>query len=414
MKRMLLLLVFLFSPSLVQADRFSLSGYIEVGRSSTAEDYIEEDSDEDYAYYNYHFEFEHKTSNRLIYDARIFIYNKDYETVNALDNISRIFKTGWHYYIRKLKGKSVKLDLKLKYKEKRYDNAPRSEYDQIRAAPTLTFKKNDIYTVNVAAGIDNCDYLEAGEKDQLKIFGKVGGNRYFLEKKLMLVSSYKIETTKQKKINRERTKHDLLGGLDYIFNLPGIYKITIRTSWGQRDTKEEEQRDEDYDYEYWRYYIKTEHKISLKLETNLKCQYFNKNYNSANLDHTGFYIRNQWDYEILDDRKQRFWLEFEAEYKDLDYAQESGNSYRKEMLKTAASYQKKKNWKVSGALEGNFYDYYDSSKDKERYYLRLSGEKLFVDGDLKLSLDLKYRFTDYNQKGDTEQEAARVTFSYRF
>lgn len=292
-------------PSLAQADDFTVSGYSEVGRRPTAEDYEEEDTDEDYTYQNYHLKLEQKISDRLSYDISSFIYDKDYKSKDSLDNISRIFKTSWSYYIRKLKEESLELDFRLNYKEKRYDNTPRSEYDQIRFAPTLTFKKKDLYTIDLTAGIDNYDYLEPGEKNQLKLFTRAGGKRYLLEKKLMLTGSYKLENTEQEKIDRKRTKQEIMGGFDYLFDLPWLYKITTRTGWGQRDTKEDWDRDEDFDYEYWRYYTKTEHRINPKLKTDLKYQYFKKDYVIADLDHRGFYIQNGWDYEILDDEKQR-------------------------------------------------------------------------------------------------------------
>ncbi len=290
-----------------KVEDFVFSGYTEVGKRSTAEDYEEEDTDDDYTYRNFHLKFKQEVSERLSYDISSFIYDKDYNSKDSLNNISRIFKTNWSYYLKKLKPEgsglasdsqshkpegrglasdwpqghglasygqshsqshkeeSLKLDFRLEYKEKRYDNAPIREYDQIRVAPTLTFKKKDIYTVNLTAGINNFNYLEAGEKDQLKIFGELGGKRYLLEKKLMLTSAYKIETTEQKKINRQRLKHNLMGGFDYIFGAPLVYEITTRASWGKKDTKEEEERDEDYDYEYWRYLAKTEHRINPKL-----------------------------------------------------------------------------------------------------------------------------------------------------
>ena len=286
-------------------------------------------------------------------------------------------------------------------------------------------KKKDFYTVDLTVGFDNYDYLEAGEKDQLKIFGKIGADGYFLEKKLMLTSSYKIEQQEQKKVDSKKTKHEVMGGFDYVFELPLVYKITTRAGWGERDTKEEEERDEDYDYEYWRYYTKTEHSINPRLKTNLKYQYFKKDYVTADLNHRGFYIQNGWDYEVLNDEKQRIWFDFALEHKDVDYTQKSDNDYQKETLKLKASYKRKKNWEVSAALEGNSYDFFlpsgvpqnagnDSSNDKKRYYAKLSGEKLFLDGDLVLSLDLKYRYTDYEQKDDTEQEAVRAAFKYKF
>ncbi|MDP3732279.1 MAG: hypothetical protein Q8R31_04540 [Candidatus Omnitrophota bacterium] len=425
-----------------KGDDFVLIGYTEVGKRSTAEDYEEEGTDDDYAYQNYHLKLEQEVSDRLSYDISSFIYKKDYKSRDSLDNISRLFKTNWSYYLRKLKPAGsgwasdspshkedfLKLDFKLRYKEKRYKNTPGSEYDQINAAPTLTFKKKDLYAVDLTAGIDNYDYLALGQKDQLKIFSSLGGDRYFLGKKLMLTSAYKIETLEQKITNRKRTKQEVMGGFDYLFDLPWLYKpagsglasdsqshkITTRAGWGQRDTKEDEERDEDFDYEYWSYYTKTEHRINPKLKTDLKYQYFKKDYVGSDLDHRGFYIQNGWDYEILDDEKQRWGLEFNIEHKDVDYTLKTGNNYKKETAELKANYQRKKNWKTSVSLEENFYDFDDSSNDKKRTYVKLSGEKLFFEGDLVLSLDLKYRYTDYEQKEDKEQEAVRIAFKYRF
>ncbi len=413
-KALFVIIGILVLPSLARADDFTLSGYTEIGKRSTSEDYEEEDTDEDYTYQNYHLKLEQKISDRLSYDVSSFVYDKDYKGRDSLDNISRIFKTNWSYYLKKLKEESLELDFKVKYKEKRYNNTPANEYNEIRAVPTLTFKKKDIYTIDLALGIDNFDYLAEGQKDQFKVFTQLGGKRYLLEKKLMLTGSYKLENTEQEKINRKRTKQEILGGFDYIFELPWIYKIANRLEWGQRDTKEEEERDEDFDYEYWRYYTKTEHRLSPKLKTDLKYQYFKKDYISADLDHRGFYIQNSWDYEILDDEKQRMGFDFGLEHKDVKYELKSGNDYQKETVEVKLSYQRKKNYKLQAALEENFYDFDDSSNDKKRTYVKLGLEKLFLEGDLVLSLDLKYRYTDYEQKDDSRTEAVRLAFKYKF
>ncbi len=395
---------------LPRRQRGLLTGYTEVGERSTAENYQEEDTDDDYTYHNYHLKFEQEISDRTSYDISSFIYNKDYKSKDSLDNISRVFKTNWDYNIKK---DSLKLDFALKYKEKRYNNTPSSEYDQRTASPKITFRKKDLYTASITAGIDNFNYLERDEKDQFKIFGKVEGDRYLLDKKLMLTSYYRIENTEQKEINRKRTKHNLNGGFDYIFELLWVYEIIARADWGQRDTKEED-KDEDYDYEYRDYYAKTNHRISQKLETNLKYNYFMKDYLIADLDHRGFYIHQEWNYEVLNDEKQRFWLDFDAEHKDVDYISKTGNHYKKETAEIKATYRAKKIWKTSASIEGNFYDYDDSNNDKKRYYVKLSGEKLFLENSLTLSLDLKYRYTDYAQKDDIGHEAVRIAFKYGF
>ncbi len=142
MGTLFLIIGLLALPSLAWADLspdFVLSGYTEIGRRSTAEDYEEEDTDDDYTYRNFHLKFKQEVSDRLSYDISSFIYDKDYKSKDYLDNISRLFKTNWSYYLKKLKPDSLKLDFRLEYKEKRYDNAPIREYDQIRIAPIFPF-----------------------------------------------------------------------------------------------------------------------------------------------------------------------------------------------------------------------------------------------------------------------------------
>ncbi len=428
--------VFLVFSSLAEASDFAFSGYTELGKRSTADDYDEEDTDDEYNYQNYHLKLKQDISDELTYDISSFIYDKNYKSQDSLDSLTRIFKTNWSYYFKK---ESLKTDFKLQYKEKRYKNTPTSEYDQIRLEPSLRLK-DELYAFNLACGIDNYNYLDAGQKDQFKYFGKIGAGRFFLDRKLMLTSDYKIEEAEQDKANlpdrsqagRKKTKHEVTGGIDYLFELPLLYKITNRVSWGQRDTKDDDDRDVDYDYEYWRYYTKTEHKINLKLKTSLKYQFFKKDYVSADLDNRGFYIQNGWDYEVLDDKNQRLLCEFELEHKDVAYGLKNDNDYLKETVGIEASYQRKKNaegsasrsdtaqsysirgWKASAGFESNFYDFNDPVNDKKRYYTKLSFEKLFLKEDLSLGIDFKYRYTDYEQKDDTKEEAIKISLEYRF
>ena len=92
-----LIIGLLVLPSFARSDDFTLSGYTEAGKRSTAEDYEEEDTDDDYTYRNYHLKFGQEISDRLSYDISSFIYEKDYKSKDSLDNISRLFKTNWSY-----------------------------------------------------------------------------------------------------------------------------------------------------------------------------------------------------------------------------------------------------------------------------------------------------------------------------
>ena len=398
----------------VKAEDFVFSGYGEAGRRSQAEDFAEEDTDEDYSYQNYHLKLEQRISERLNYDVSSFVYRKDYKARDSLDNVSRIFKAGLAYDLKRFEQELIRFDFKLKSRQRRYKNSPASEYDEIGLVPGLIFEEKDNYRIDVTLGVDNFDYLAEGEKDQFKTLAGLGGRKHFLEERLILISSYKIERQNQEKANRKKTKQEVEGGFDYEFELPWIYQLASRLSWGQRDTKDEEDRDEDIDFEFWQFYAQSEHRINPKLKTRLKYQYFAKDYINADIDHWGFYLQNNWDYEVLDNQRQRLWLAFSAEHKELKYNLKPGNDYQKETLEAKISYKRKKNWQSSMGWEENLYYFSAKNNDKNRSYLKLSAEKLFQGGDLVLSVDFKYRYTDYAQKEDNQEEAIRLGFKYRF
>jgi len=404
----------MLSPSLSLADDYSLSGYFEAGKRSQAEDFEEEDEDREYIYQNYHLSLNHKLSDRLSYKIGSFIYDRDYKSSDSLDNISKIFKAKGSYYLNKQKKGSLKIDIKLKYKEKRYRDTPSREYDQIMFSPKFTYDNKASHRINLSAGVNNYDYLSAKANDQLKFFSKLEATKYLLDRKLALISSYKLETTGHKRANRRKNKNDFMFGFDYMSDFLCIYKIAARAKLGQRDTKDDDERDEDFDYKYRQFYVKTENRITSKLKNSLKYQYFKKDYLTADLDHSGFYILSRWRYKMLDDKTQGLYFNLTAKHKDVNYNLKSGSDYKKETLGIKGTYKRKRDWKTSAALQGNFYDYEDSIKDKNRYYTRLSFEKLLLGKDLRFSLNFKYKYTDNKHANNTEEKSVRVASQYRF
>ncbi|MDD5773292.1 MAG: hypothetical protein PHX78_07525, partial [bacterium] len=355
-----------------------ISSFSETGKRSTADDYEEEDSDADYTFSNYQVKFEQDLSERVGYDLSSFTYIKDYDSSDALDNKSRIFKTNWFYYIEKQKERSLKFDLKILYKEKGYYDSPEREFSQFMVEPSLKFKKEGLYAINLLTGFNKYDYVTADQNDQSKYSGKLDGYKYFLEKRLTLSGGYGIEHLNHKQTDRDRTKHNLMTGIDYVFARKFIYKVETKFKWGKRDTKDDDDRDEDSDYTYRQYNVKTIHKISNKLITDLQYDYFIKDYNVIDLDHKGFYIANGYNYEILEDALQRAWLNFDIGRKDTRYSEITGNDYRKIIADLQMNYNRKKNWNTSLGVESSFYKYDDPANDKKRYYAKLSVEKLFV------------------------------------
>ncbi len=310
--------------------------------------------------------------------------------------------------------KIFKLDIKLKYKEKRYRDSPSDEYDQVKFSSGLTYTKKDSYTINVSAGINNYDYLAVNGSDHLKFFSKLGGKRYFWDNSLMLTSSLKFETAADQRADRRKNKNDVMAGFDYTPRLPVVYKIMARAWFGQRDTKDNDERDEDFDYKYSRFYVKTAHRVAPALLTDIKFQHFKKDYLTAKLDHTGFYVRSHWKYKVLTGTVQTLSFSLTARYKEVEYSLQPDNDYNKTTLGIKGVFNRKKNWKTSASLESSFYDFNDSEKDKNRYYIRLTFEKSFLLKPLTLSVNTKYKYTDHKHANNTEEKSVRLAFKYKF
>ncbi len=401
-------------PLFCSAADLTLSGYVETGDRSQAEDLEEEESDREYRFQNYHVKFTHKPSGPLSYEVSSFIYDRDYRSQDSLDNISRIFKAGGSYYLKKLKNNSLKLSLKLKYKEKRYRDSPSKEYDQVMLVPKLTYTEKDSHAINLAAGVNNYDYTGTGTKDQLRFFSRLGAKKYLLKKKLLLASSYKFEATTHRNAGRQKNKNDLMLGFEYLFKNQLIHKIAVRAELGQRDTKDDDARDEDFDYKHRRFHLRTESRLTKKIQTGLKFQYFKKDYLTADLDHSGFYVLGRWKYIVISDADKTFYFNSYSERKDVHYSVKQAGDYIKHSLRIKATYNKKKNWKTSASLQGSFYDYEDKNRNRNRYYARYLFEKMLFKRVLRLTLNLKYKYTDNRQAADTEEQAARLAFKYSF
>jgi hypothetical protein len=409
----LIICIILF-PALSPADNFSLSGFIETGRRSQAEDFEEEEDDSEYTFSNYHIKIKHNFSELLRYEIGTFFRDKDYETDNALDNTSRILNAGGSYNFNTQGRKNLKLDLKVKYKEKRYENTPSNEYDQISFAPRVTYSRRDLYTIYINTGINNYHYLKADDKDQFKLYSKLGARRHFSGRDLTVVSSYRFETTAETRQDRRKNKNDFMAGIDYKAETPLIQKITSRVKFGQRDTKDDDLRDEDFDYTYGQFYLKTDHRIHARVKTALKYSYFKKDYLTADLDHSGFSIRNTWRYRIFSGRVTEFYANLSIIHKYVDYTLKSGSDYEKDTLEIRGTYRKKNDWKASLSLKGSLYDHEDSGRDRDRYYAVLALEKPFMENELVLFIKAKYKYTDNRRESDTEEKSARLAFLYTF
>ena len=409
-----LLVLVLLLPAFVYAGDSEVKTYMETGKRSTDEDFEEATVGEDYKYQKYYFKFKQQVSDVLRYTFISQVYDKDYNEREDLDNQTRTLQNNWTKYLKDNKEETLKLDVKLKYKQKRYSSSPISQYDQTQVSTGLTYKQKKNYTLNFEAGLKDINYIASGQKDVFSFFGKLGLKKYFLDKKIKWINRAKIEKSARTRNSRDRTKSDLTSGLDYKPDLAWLKKIVVRSKFAERNTKSEEDRDDDLDYDYWQHYIKSTHKLSESLQTSLKYQYFKRDYLASNLDNRGYYIQNTWRYDFLKSSEKSLYSNITLQHKRVDYSLTPEYDYKVDSFDIKGVYDLKKNWKFTGSLQTDFYNYQRSTSDKKAYYAKLGIEKAFLDDNLKLILDLKYKYSDYKQQNNKSFDGARLTVQYEF
>lgn len=410
----LLLFNILSANNHAHASNYETSAYVEHGRRSTSEDFEEAASDDDYRYEKYNFKFKHQINDLLRYDFTSHVYDKDYEDREGLDNITRLVKNNWVNYLKKDKTESLKFDVKLKYKQKRYCSTPASEYNETQAQTGITYNRKENYKLSFFAGIKDTSYIAPTEKDQFSYFGKLGFDKYLLNKKLILINKAKIERTNREKNDRDRTKYDLTTGFDYNANQTLIKKIILRTNRARRNTKSEEDRDDDSDYEHWKHYIKTIHKLSNVLQTTVKYQYFKRDYIDTNDDNHGYYLQNTWRYDLIKESQKNFYTALSAKYKTVNYSLKSGYDYDVYSYDIKGVYDLKKNIKFTAALQTDIYDYVNPTNYKKEYYAKFGIEKHLMQNQLTAALNFKYKYTNYKENNNKSRETIRLSFKYKF
>ena len=395
------------------ADTLITTAFIETGSKSTADIFEEEDDDSDFSYDKYYSKIDYK-EDRLRCLLSYLSSDKDYSNKDTLDNRTDTIHTDLSYLFKKTKEDTVKLNIDLKYRERRYANSQTNNYDQFNPMLELAFKEKDIWSLALSTGLSDYHYPEAQDKDQLKRIGKIEVTRFIVPGTLETIASYRREESDRIQAGKDTLKDISILGFDYKVPIPYIRLIRFRIENGERDTKDEEERDEDLDYSYQRWYVTTQGVFSSRFSSTLKYQHWSKDYLTQDIDHRAFYITSNSRYDLINKNAMRIYLNLELEHKETDYTINDLLSYDKDSLETRATY-KRDSWKHSLGVRTDHYDYpQDPSSNRDTYYTKMSIEKEFNKGDSTLSIDLKYKLKDFDTDSDTEQDSIRLTFEQRF
>lgn len=384
-------------PGMALAEDLTFSGYAETGARATDESEYDLELNDNYVYHNYHAKVAQSLSEKFGYDVGSFLYKKNYEELNFLNNDSRVLNTGIFYWF----GSALKLDLDMKYRRKRYEDNTAGDYDQVMVAPGITWKMADKSSVGVTAGINNYNYIN--REDETKRFIRVRGTKYLLEDKLTLSGGIRLEQMDERHQDRYRTQNKADLGLKYKVDMSWIESVSLKAEKGRGDTKDED-NDLDLDYRYWQGSVKTWHTLTGEIKTDLGYEYMKKDYLLANNDFQEFSISNGWNYE---------WLSLDLKHKEVAYFDRVNSNYRRETLGVGARYAKRMDWNARAGVEGNYYRYENGVNDKDRYYMTAGGEKVLT-SQVRLGVELKWRVTDNRNSADKKDAGVRVTGEWKY
>lgn len=384
------------------------------GERSQAEDFEEEQDDRQYSFRHYHGALTHAPSDRVQYRIGIYLFRKDYTADDGSDSRTRLLDAKGRYRLSRNGPGFSRIDVKLKYKEKRFTDNPSGDYEQIFFSPLLTVRQKDRYAVTVAGGLNHYDYRKAEKSDQLKLFVRFGLRRTMLGGKLLLSVADRLEVTSQRLINRRKNKHDLSLRADLKISRSYAEKVSAGLKAGYGDTKDDDGRDEDFDYRYGTLFLSSVHRISKVLNSRLKVQYFEKDYLTGDLDHNGYSILNSWKSTFPAGVSRVFSVRVTAIHKEVNYTVKNERDYTKDTLGVTGALREKKRWKASCSFDWNGYNFTGPDKDRTRYIAKLFLEKYFLLRALIVSVTLKYKYTDNRKAIDEAEQSVRIAVTRRF
>jgi len=408
----LLLFCYCLQGSQLQAQAVTFLGETEFGRKSTSEE--TEAQEDEVSVSRYSTEVDFRANEKFSVETKAAYWEKDYRSLNELDNITRVYGLSPSLLLFRKESHALRVRLRVNRREKRYLEQPSLSFNQHTFQPTLLLEKRKDYSLSLGLGWNDYHYLADVGKDQTIFYQETNVKKTLLEERLDLKSSYRIEMNNFERAGKEKIKHEVSAGGSYQFYQPWLESIQLSGSFGKRDSKEMEGRDEDVDFSFWEYSLKSQHAVSANLMGTLHTSNFENDFRTNRFDSNGWESGTDLDYLLIKTDMEKLRLEFEGNYKTVKYPVDSNSSYQRMTLKVGSFYQRKKDWKAALGYEANLYHFNLSSNDKARHLLFTEGGHWFMEEKLYLSLLLDYQLTHRSVGGDDSTASLTASFRYHF
>jgi len=405
----------LLCPNSGYAFEPALSGFFEAGNRSTIEA-IEAKSTLAYDYAKYYLRYKYPIKKPLNLTLVYNSYAKKYEDRKELDNDTISIKSYWDYSFFARKDSSLKFDVDLGWREKRYKEKDRYTNSQWLLKLKSTYRIEDLWSVSGEMGYKDYDYFLSEGKDRREFSERVEGKKYFYDRRLQFLALLNFRQTdfdSQPDTNQFIYRLGVKVRPEFRF----LSEMAGRIEEGKKYTDEdvEEEQEGDYYFKYRRWWLKTEHPVLERMYTVLKYTDYNKDYTATNYDYSSYEIENQWRYIFLKNPVKRLSLVFAYLHRETDYSQMKISSYDKDSVEMGAQYSWRNNWKALLKFGVGFYNYIiGREKDKKTYSIGIQFEKEIIARKLALATEYKWKLKDYELKPNVTQNAGRVSIDYKF
>jgi len=383
--------------------------------SRTATEYTEDrDVSGNLEYQRYDLRFDQELDKTTKYYFAYEQYHKDYSALDNFDSTSYEYHGGFAHTFENVRSGALKLDMDIGLREKDYRTADPSDYARSSADLGLDYKYGDSWDLYWRNGFVNYEYLNA-DGDQLKLYTKLGGKLWLVDKRLELGSSYKYEGISQHDPSLDRSEHIVNTISSYKFNLPYLNKVSALYEFGRNDTRDDdEDRDDVLTFKYTRWYVSSEHPILKNLDTAFKYGENIRGYDTSPNNYHTWYAENKTNLNIFEDKAIKVVLSTQLEHRDGAYVSVDALKYRKDVAGTRLSFKVKNNWELAPSFTFKKYDYRDNHvKDEQDYDAKIEFVKEF-NQNLDIRITVRNCWKDYRLQPDLMIETVNAGIEYKF
>ncbi|GEM_PF-7085998 len=412
--KILLILLILLIPTCAMASDTVLDTYYEFGRKGSSGLVDEEDLTDEFDYSKYNVKFSGKLNDSASYYAKYQYYDKDFDSLENLDNRFHYGGVGVDAPLYKNGDLLIKAGPDLEFKKKIYQDSKNLDYDQIKFDIPLTFKKEGDWTIKAAGGINSYHYSYA-PRDQLKLNVSLDVSKKLFDEKLELSAFYKYQYIMRQKIaDRQETTYG--GVMDLKIDSRFIKGLEAGVTRGKDNTIIFEEREDSFDYKYLNWHIKSKHSFPDRYKTSLKYTDMTREYADFNHNFDGFMIENPWDIRIFEKGALSLDMKLGFMHKQYRYPYvASPFAFYNDALSSSAELGMKNDWAINMGSDVRFWKYPARRTNDKIYYIeKVSLDKYFFKKDLTLGFEYKYTFKNFLHRIDITESVYRFRGIYKF